>query len=328
MKESEELGQNGSDAIGRLIRHAGARQAVPADRFDRARARVAAHWQVVVAEERRLRRSGRTRRVAAAAAVVVAFVAGLLLWQRSSSPALPMATVARAAGQVLVNGEPAAPGDRVATHASIETAADGRLALALDSGHSFRLDHGSRVVVAAADRFEMSRGAVYVDSGPRGAHGPVQVATPYGVVSDIGTQFQLRLSDNALEIGVREGLVQLARRDGSFTVAAGSLRRIGAGGVGSGLPLPASSPWWAWVETVPAEFDIDGATLEQYLGWYARERGLELRWQDAASRENAARVRLSGSIRGLGLEAGLRTVSSIAEFRYALTGSALQVQVQ
>ncbi|MFZ2508167.1 MAG: hypothetical protein WAW79_06830, partial [Steroidobacteraceae bacterium] len=120
----------------------------------------------------------------------------------------------------------------------------------------------------------------------------------------------------------------LVRRDGSFTVAAGRLRRIGAGGVGSELPLPAGSPWWAWVETVPAEFDIDGATLEQYLSWYARERGLELSWLDAASRENSTRVRLSGSIRGLGLDEGLRTVASIADFSYSLTGSALQVQVQ
>lgn len=320
--------QNGNDPIARLIRHAGARQPVPAERFERARTKVAAHWQDVVAEERRRRWRGLTRGFAAAAVLVVAVGTGLLLWQQSSPPALPMATVTRVSGEVRADGEPVKAGDRIATGATVETAAGGRLALALDSGHSLRLDHGSRMVVAAADRFEMSQGALYVDSGPQVALGPVHVATRYGVVSDVGTQFQVRLSGDTLEIGVREGLAQLARRDGTVTVAAGNLRRIGAGGVGAELPLPAGSPWWAWVETVPAEFDIDGATLEQYLSWYARERGLELRWQDAASRENAARVRLSGSIRGLGLDEGLRTVSSIAEFRYTLTGSVLQVQVQ
>jgi ferric-dicitrate binding protein FerR (iron transport regulator) len=328
MNESEVPMQNGNDPIARLIRHAGAREPAPAVRFERAKAQVATHWQEVVAAERGRHRRAWARRFTAAAAVVVAVGAGLLASQRSSPPAQPMATVTRVSGEALVNGEAVAVGDRVATNALIRTDAGGRLALQLDSGHSLRLDHGSRLAVTAADRFELARGAVYVDSGSQAAQKPVQIATPFGTATELGTQFQLRLAAERLEIGVREGLVRIAREPGSFDVSAGTLVRIGADGHGVELPLAARSPWWAWVETVPAEFDVEGTTLEQYLSWYARERGLELRWQNPTSRERAARIRLSGSIHGLDLDEGLRTVGRIAEFSYALTGSVLQVSVE
>jgi hypothetical protein len=44
---------NKQDDVGRLIRDAGARELVSAERFEKARARVGDHWQSVVAVERR-----------------------------------------------------------------------------------------------------------------------------------------------------------------------------------------------------------------------------------------------------------------------------------
>lgn len=328
MSEQKDSLPNGTDPVGQLIRYAGAREPVAAERFERAKQRVGAHWQSVVADERRLHGRLRYRALAAAAGLVIAVGAGLLLWREATPPVSAIATIAQVVGEVRIDGDPAVVGDRVATRATIETTAHGRVAIRLDSGHSLRIDRGSRLLATAADRFELAHGGVYVDSGPDGAHGPVHVQTTFGIASDLGTQFQLRSSAGTLEIGVREGLVELSR-DGaaSLTIPAGTLRRLSGAGEGVELALASTAPYWSWVESVPADFTIEGATLAQYLAWYARERGLALYWDGPASEENAMRIHLRGSIQGLSLEEGLKIVSSIAEFRYALTAAAIQVTV-
>ena len=76
------------------------------------------------------------------------------------------------------------------------------------------------------------------------------------------------------------------------------------------------------------EFDIDGATLERYLEWYAHERSLELEWANVASRTRAGATVLTGSIAGASLDEGLEIVQRISAFDYQLTGDTIRIQVE
>ena len=327
---NERNGDRDMDDIGRLIRYAGARELVSPERLERARARVDRHWQGVVAEHRRGRWRTPAVRLAMAAAVLVAIAAGILLQRVDVDDAAgTFAAVGRVAGEVLVDGRPVGPGDRIEPGSEIRTGADSRLALLLAPGQSLRIDTQTTVAMQSGDRFAVETGGVYVDSGTGTGNAPVFVETHLGVATDVGTQFEVRVSADAVTIGVREGLVALARQDGAaVSVDTGELYAISADGHERRETVSPESDRWDWALAIAPAFDTDGATLSEYLGWYARERGFELAWRDAASRQNAEAIELRLTIDGLSLEQGFDAVRRIAPFDYDISGRTMTVAVE
>ena len=244
--------------LGELIRRAGPPEAVPPLVTRRVRRNVEAAW-------RDARRRRRRPYYAAAAAVLAAVAIGLVtLPGRVAAPASPFGTVARVEGRPAVDGGASLTagaalrlGDRVVTGG-----ADGLAVETLD-GASIRIDGGTSLVAETPRRLRLSRGAVYVDSG---TSAPVsgdafEIITPYGRVTDVGTQFQVRIVDEHAAVLVREGLVD-----------------------------------WDWAEALATPFVIEGATLYDFLEWAARETGRELRFASSAARRRAQQIRLSGDI--------------------------------
>ena len=317
------------DDIGRLIRYAGARDSAGAERMAKARGRVLVHWQGVVAGHGHRRRRHRVRRFGLAASVFLAVATITLGWlQFGAPPVLGLITVNRVIGEVRVNGERIEVGDRLIENDILETSLDSRIALALEDGQSVRLDDNSRVRVMTAGRFELASGALYVDSGLDDLASPVRIETEFGVATDIGTQFLVSVKHAGLQIGVREGLVQLQQSGGKLLdVDSGELLQVSSAGLESVSPIRGNDPLWQWVSAISTNFELEGATLEQYLNWYARESGLVLQWENERSRENARRIRLSGSIVGLDLEEGLQSVLRIAPFDYVVHASSLRITV-
>ena len=81
---------------------------------------------------------------------------------------------------------------------------------------------------------------------------------------------------------------------------------------GSSQPLPDNDNSFDWVETVAPVFDLEGATLEEYLLWYSRESGYRLQWVDADSEDKAKTLTLRGSIAGRTVAESLEFVHEIA----------------
>ena len=315
------------DDIGQLVRFAGERESVNDERMARARERVGAHWQDVVEQQKRRRTYTRFRQFAVAASVVAVVGLGIFLW-----PAPPLTdqlvAVERVSGDVTVDGQLVDIGDVFATQSSIETGDDGRIALTFPDGQSVRLDTGTELTVSASNRVELIAGGVYIDSGPVPDDTYIAVATRFGVATDVGTQFQVRIDDDQLQVGVREGLVELSRPDVALLeIDSGNLFEIDSSGAESGRRISGNDPIWGWVTSITPTFDINGVTLEDYLDWYSREAGLTLEWSDTASQTLARRALLSGSIDGMALDEGLELVRLIAPFESQLTNSLLRVSV-
>jgi hypothetical protein len=313
-----------ADPIARLVRLAGARPAVPAERAARAEAAVRAAWQASV--------SARRRRLAGAWAGGLALAAMLALavglaWRQPTAPAVaPLAgTVERLVGAVELRASPgpAQPllaGSRLVAGGTVATAADGRVAVRLASGASLRLDVDSRLTFASPTRLLLHSGAVYVDSQVGDA---VAVETPWGTVEERGTQFEVRLASDAVRVRVREGGIHLTGERGAWDAARGDELVLTAAGALSRQSVPFHGDAWSWVQAIAPAFHLEDRTLGDFLAWFRRETGRAVVWTDPAEQRRSLAIVLHGSVDGLTPEQALAAVLPTCGLAHRLEGGAV-----
>jgi ferric-dicitrate binding protein FerR (iron transport regulator) len=207
------------------------------------------------------------------------------------------------AGQALLEGQ------------ALETGTGGRGALVLPGGVSARIDHDSRLVLAAANRLVLERGTLYVDSGDDPARdAPLAVVTPSGTVRHVGTQYEVRLLDDAVQVSVRDGAVEWRSTGGDVErSSSGERLTISSDGRVERASIPTYGPAWDWTQEVTPSIDIEGLPLAQFLEWAARETGLEIAYASPEAEAEASGIVVHGSIAGLtpaqALDAVLATTS-------------------
>ncbi len=317
------------DPVEALIRASGRRPAVPDHRARRVRGTVHAAWR---AEVDARRRRGRVPLAALATAAVVALAAlAGLLWRGSGEAPVPAPVLARV--QIL-SGEtwwapdaaragarsPLSLGDDLRAGGEVTTAAGGRAALRLASGHSLRLDGGTRIRLLEGGAVSLDGGAVYVDSrdpSGRPAQGALDLSTPRGVLRETGTQFEARLlAGGALRIRVREGAVALSEAGPPLRVGAGQELTVATDGQHRLESIPVHGDAWAWLDLVTPMPELQDLSLHQFLEWMARERGLSLAYEPADLADTAAATGLKGSVQGMTPEEALESVLATSGLRH------------
>jgi ferric-dicitrate binding protein FerR (iron transport regulator) len=294
-----------------LLQSAGARPLPPAAVTEGVRAAVAAEWRSVVAARRPQRRVVPWLAAASAAAVAVG------AWFALSQPAEPgavLATVARLDGpaevrrgsaswETITVGAELRGGDRVRTPAT------GRLALRRMNGLEVRLDVGTAVALEDDDRARLEAGRVYVDSGPDGARTDrFAVATEFGAVRHLGTQYSVSVARASMAVAVREGNVAIDHGGGHVLASAGESLTVGADGRLERAALAPHDAAWGWAEAAAPAFAIDGRTLDEFLTWAARETGRHLVYASAVAAREAQQTLLQGSVDGLAPEQAIDAV--------------------
>lgn len=300
--------------IAELLRLAGPRPQPAPFRAARVRTVVETEWRAAV--RRRDRRTMLQWVGLAVAASVLIVVSGK--WLLPSSPAesnnaangvvnpvvntnMVVAHLARATGLVTIaeNRTDAwrllGPGAAVNSGAAIRTDAQSRAALALAQGQSLRLDMDTLVVFEGDTRVRLERGSVYLDSGKHGSGG-VEVVTPFGTLRDVGTQFEVSLLNSGLRVRVREGQIALMHRDVRVAAARGESVSVTRDGTVTRGSVPISGPEWAWASAAAPLFQLEDASLTDFLDWVSREEGWDWHFADAAARQRGAGVVLHGSI--------------------------------
>lgn len=303
------------DPIASLLRATGRRPAVPAERSARVREAARAAWQGEVVRRRRSRRLAGALMLAAAVLLAAWTVRAL------RGPMVSMAAPNVVGVDRVVNGAWAEYGwfpglrrrwdlrttPRTPSGSTIHTATNGRAAMhLLRQRHALRLDHDTSLRIVSDKEFILERGAVYVDSG-RG-EGSIRIETARGTVEDVGTQFEVRLSDDeALTVRVREGRVSVATAAASVRAAAGQTIAVDRAGRISRATDPHTG--WEWTETVAPPFLIEGRSLADFLNWAARERGARVRYVDPALAARATGIVLHGSVEGMTLDQAVASVA-------------------
>jgi ferric-dicitrate binding protein FerR (iron transport regulator) len=291
-----------NDDVARLVRLAGTSGTIaPLSEERLARVRTAVHgaWH----DECVARHVKRRRRGLAVAVPLVAAISGVIalaIWGPLRTPApvpVLVAHIDRATG----SPAPFTTGAAVMSGSPVTTSA-GTLAMTLTSGVHLRLDASSTVRADSATDVALERGAVYVDSAgaqpTRPGASPINIHTPAGLVRDIGTQFEVRMTGAGMRIRVRDGQVRVnyanaqdARAGAGeelFSNPDGSDRSI------SRRPIAATGSEWAWAERAAPPFDVEGKTLGAFLDWVSREGAWTVTFANSRISEAARTTVLHG----------------------------------
>lgn len=303
------------DDVGRLVKLAGARRAPPADIEDSVRAAFHRDWRDAL-NARRVRRTQRQLLVAS----LVSAAIGLTWVGLRSVDQSPVATLVASRGAVhitsaadrsIMAGDALPPGTHVQTDA-------GAMVLLQAGTVSIRVGPATHVDLERSDRLRLSQGKLYVDSGPRPAHDTLQIATFFGNVSHLGTQYQVQVVPGQFMLtSVREGQVSvdMTGRSRASIVESGQGLRISQAGEISPINVSPYDTSWNWVNGLVPDFSIDGRSFAAFLDWYARETGRTLVFVPPANRAGADRATLNGSIAGLTPEQALDAVVPTTRFQ-------------
>lgn len=285
----------GGDLVLELLRRAGPRPGVPAEREARVRDAVRAQWlRSTAARHRRRTALWVVAHLAAAALVLV--VLGLPRL-RPASPIAVGATVEVVRGDVRC-GDVAGvctPLLRLPYGSVVTCGEGGRVALRAAGGASLRMDAGTRAILVAVDRVRLERGALYLDNQGSGRTPGMVVETPLGSVREIGTQLEVRLLGDSLRVAVREGQARVERLSAAHTVEAGQEATWRDNGSITLAALAPDAAGWAWVQHVVA-FELDGSSAAAFVRWVAREAGLSLAWASPEIEAAAETIVLRGDL--------------------------------
>jgi hypothetical protein len=318
------------DATIRLLYLAGPRSPVPVTRAARVRAAVHEQWQI-----RSRRRAMRRRVVSAfvllAAAALVLTIGRFKLVDRRPAPLSELvAVVEQIEGMPRratdTSGGPAVASlsrnDRIRTGEWIETDSGARVALRFSDGTSVRLDVDSRARPLSSSVIDLSRGAVYIDTGRES--GRFEVRTTVATARDVGTQFEVRLLDRTVRLRVRTGVVELS--DGARSVSGrGGTEITLSNGAAMSRPIAAYGSDWEWTARVAAPLDIEGVALSIFLERIAREHGWALHYADPALAREASAVILHGSVNGLTPNEAVEVAIATSGLRHRLESGELVV---
>lgn len=324
-----------TDDVGRLIRIAGQPQ-MPAERLRRAKVAAHATWERQARRRRRAVFAGRIAILAAAASVALLLAVAVMRGPGSAPPGpagsmkvelvAGKAQIGSAAGRSVSNLRELEPVDVLTSGSVVLTSGDDRAALRLPSGHSLRLDHGSRIRMLDPTSLALDRGAVYLDSGAGGARGrKIAVETWLGRLEEIGTQYEIRLASASVRIRVREGAVVLHHANENHEVSVGTEMEILPDGSTSTREIATSGEEWTWISDVTPSMELGGRTARAFLDWAARERGLRLVFSGEETERAASEVQVAGDIHGMTIEQALDAVLPSCRMAYRVQSGLLIV---
>ena len=331
------------DPLGTLLEAAGKRPDVPKEREARARAAAHDEWRRLV-ERRRAARRRRFVPLAVAAGLVVTFL-GAWWWNgRTPGEDLDVAasladasmTVERIRGSATWRALDDASRRTLAIEADTQlrpgveilTRNDGRASFLTSSGHSLRLDRGTRLVWETGGRWALMQGAIYVSSAAsndRTATLPVFVVdTPFGRVVEVGTQFEVRV-DRSVKVRLREGAVRwrpIFDEDVERTVAAGTELVVRGEDDAVERAIAPTDGAWQWMAELSPAIELQDRSVSEVLGVLAREHGVTWEYEDAAMEADGHDILLTGGRlpSGASLDEALDTVLPVSGWTRGETG--------
>lgn len=304
--------------LGRLLGAAGARVHPSAEAMAEARAAVEAEWRATVSARRSRQR---TVTWAAAAGIAIAAVAVWIARPLVGPGDGPVAAMVRVVGDVQQDSGdgrwvPLGPTDAVAAGSSLRTGTGGRAALRLRDGVELRLDSSTLIALEDASHARLADGAVYVDAGvgSDSTSPAFALETPAGNVRHLGTQYEARLADGSLRVGIREGRVEIDGRGGKVRGDAGEQLVLQQGRVVRSR-LASTADEWNWVATITPPFEVEGRSVDAFLAWVARETGRAVVYATPEAAQRARDVALRGTVEGLTPDEAVVAVLSTTSLR-------------
>lgn len=286
----------GADAdIRRLMQLAGPRKAPPAEVAERVRAAVLAEFDVLSEQLEPgvpPRRIARTWTWAVAASLLLVLGLGYLVSRDAPPP--PGGRILYASGGYTIRGSNERV-DRVPAGSIVQTSGGGRLLVDLGDERTLRIDQGSSLTLHSDSEIWLHSGRLYIDAA---GGDPVVVVTPYSSVTDLGTQFEVRVDGESMSVATREGrvTVRLGERQIQSAAEPGRAEELSIQGHELVLrrTVPTTGERWHWTQVSRPLFPVLDRSLAEYLRWAARESGRQLTFASGLAEQQAALRLLAG----------------------------------
>jgi ferric-dicitrate binding protein FerR (iron transport regulator) len=286
--------------------------AVDADRAARVRPAVHAAWKGAAGGT--TRHWQRSVALAVAAVLVVAVALPLVNWLRergAPQAAVPIASTLFATSEVVFQhdgqaraghvGEELRPGTLITTYG-------GRAAIVLANGIELRLDSNTDVTLDTEGSLSLASGALYLDSSRRtGPPETVAIVARGSVIRNVGTRYEVRLSDQELRVRVRDGRVEVSSAFGKREADRGGQLRVTSSGILAGRASTSGADW-DWIVRATPPPQLEGRPLPEFLAWAEREGGRPIRFADPALEKANATTIVYGAIERLTVDEALDVV--------------------
>jgi len=217
-QQTNDQNQTTGDLMSTLLKHVHERENAPEQSKQRIKHQVKVQWQQKVKQRKQQRLWFGVGSIAAAMSVFL-LVMNINFLPESKPQSLVFLDSIQ--GQVNSNNRLIEQNGSVKKQAQstvlsmgtmIETLDNGYATLVLQTGGNLRIKNNSQLVINGDNEFTLSYGSVYFESDLTAENkSPISITTLYGTIQDIGTQFEVSANKSALQINVREGLVNLTQ---------------------------------------------------------------------------------------------------------------------
>lgn len=329
-------------AIEALLEQAPPRLTPPAQDEQRVKAAVRAEWQAVSGKRRSRRQFVR---YAIAATVLLAIAVSFNGLQPTAVDSVHVASINKSYGSIYKLGEQSALYELtdlavISSGETLITGSDSGIGIAWGNGGSLRVDEDTRVEFISDERVYLHSGRIYFDSQPAGlvavpdqaetglvpdiVAAKLTIETEHGSLTHLGTQYMTYSDSDTLLVSVRDGEVLV---DGMYfdasAVEGEQLTFSGASRPGT-VNINSYGGEWDWVEATAQSANVDGRTVDEFLGWVSRETGLKYEYENAAALEQANKATLRGTVDEKPTEA-LRLRMMTASLRWRIEGGTIIV---
>jgi ferric-dicitrate binding protein FerR (iron transport regulator) len=308
------------DVLGALIRQAGPRLQSSSEVETQVRHAAYESWQ------RGLRRE-RQRRVVNALAVAASLILALTIGWRvmtSYSTANAIGTLAFQTGESRLNGNITdARNSELHESDRLTTGDRGGVRVELVNAASIRLAANTELRWQSSNAIELIAGSIYIDSGAR--HAPLTVTTKFGVVSHQGTRYQIRATPDGLNVGVRDGEVEVTGALGKTQAHSGEEVGFASDGRITRTKVVSYGNDWSWADALAPRFAIENRSVEEFLLWIANETGRTLKFADASLERAAQMTTLHGQSGSLTPDQALEIIMPTTDFSASFTNEYLFV---
>lgn len=323
------------EAIETILRGAPPRPTPSAADTASARNAVKDEW-LALCGRRRMRR--RMMSLALAASIIGAVAASLFVLRVPSALPQRVATIERSAGPVFLLDEQSVLHElpdlaEFSTGQTLVTGNDAAVALDWLGGGSLRIDEDSRVDFVSSGEIFLHDGRVYFDSqasalrdrGATPSTADFAVRTVEGLIRHVGTQYMAGITASSVAVSVREGQVHVAGNTIDATATAGQQVRLRGNAAPSYANVGTHGEIWRWAEKIAPEIIVDRRSAHEFIGWVARESGLDVRFASDEVEQLAHSTRMSGSSRGLEPRAALQVLLQTTTLKAAVADGSILI---
>jgi hypothetical protein len=207
----------------------------------------------------------------------------------------------------------------------IRTTSNNRILVELNNGNTFRLDENSFIKIISEDKIELIRGQIYVESNENNTDNNLIIDTSMGSVRHIGTQYNIELKPESINISVRKGIVLVHKSDLTKEIKKGYVVSINNNGNYQQSPINSYDSKWQWTQNITKYYNIQDKTIYQYLNWVSNETGYSIIWDSNKSEKQSKKITLSGSIKGMKPIESLEVILPTTDFKYNISHSAIHI---